>query len=343
MKKERSDYPPEKVAHTPVWKGARREWHGLDDVETFRQHQEKVNQLNFHLASKLIPEETLYYLAAYYEAVGPERPTAEQWDQFQAILAPYVQRQDWATLGFWPLPRPSGICWNGWGGVHDANLHVAGLIGILRLAKLAGRAGGQDDSWGQLARAVLWRHALGRYAHYLHDRKFYVPPAEPDWMAKWFEGSWVGHLITYNWTGPVDDVRQVTRQSPFGLQFSDSPRSRFHGQSTVPFLGAVPELGRLARRHLRAELKAFSDRFELAMPSWYLAKCTTSINAEFCYLAPEESYQVFLIRAWVVGERPEKLEGYLDTPWMRRGDLYYIHKLCETIRAYRGVKWARRD
>jgi len=336
MKKERAEYPPEEIAHTPVWKGARREWHRLDDVETFRLHQQRVGQLNFHVVNKLIPEETLYYLADYYQAVGAKELTQETWDELQAVLAPYLRRQDWATLGFWPLRIPSGLCCNGWGGVHDANLHFAGLVGAVRLARMMGAR--QDDYWGQLARAALWRYALGRYAHYLDQRKFYDVPKEPDWMARWFEGSWVGHLITYNWRGPLDDVRQVTRQSPYGLQFSDSPMDRFHGQSTVPFLGAVPELGRFARQHLRAELKSFSDRYERTMPAWHIAKCTTNVNAEFCYLAPEESYQVFLIRAWVLGEPPEKLESYLDTPWMARGDLYYIHKLSETIKAYRGMR-----
>jgi len=138
-------------------------------------------------------------------------------------------------------------------------------------------------------------------------------------------------------------VRQVTRQSPYGVQFSDSPFDRFHGQSVVPFLGAVAELGRFAAQRLKPELESFSRRYELAMPAWHIAKCTTNINAEFCYLAPEESHQVFLIRAWVLGEPPEKLEGYLDTPWMARGDLYYIHKLVETIKDHRGARWAKLD
>ncbi len=337
MKREREEYPPERVAHTPVWEGARREWHRLDDVETFTEHQQKVDQHNFHVANGLIPEETLYYLAEYYEAVGADGPDRPAWDGLRAILEPYLERQDWATLGFWPAPIPTDLCCNGWGGVHDANLHFAGLVGCLRLAATADRDA--DAAWGALARTVLWRHALGRYGHYLHGRGFYVLPDEPDWMAVWFQGSWHGHMITYDWTGPLDEVRQVTRQSPYGLQLSDSPLDRFHPQSIVTFLGAVPELGRLAAAHLKPELQSFSDRYELTMPAWYVAKCTTNINAEFWYVAPEESYQVFLLRAWALGEPAEKLEGYLDTPWMARGDLYYIHKLAETIKSYRGWTW----
>jgi hypothetical protein len=79
------------------------------------------------------------------------------------------------------------------------------------------------------------------------------------------------------------------------------------------------------------------------MPSWYVARCTTNINAEFWHTAPQEAYQVFLLRAWVLGEGGGKLEGYLDTPWMQRGDLYYIHKLAETIKAHRGWTWQAAD
>jgi hypothetical protein len=43
----------------------------------------------------------------------------------------------------------------------------------------------------------------------------------------------------------------------------------------------------------------------------------------------------------VLQEPPEKLSRYVDIPWMERGDLYDIHKLAETIRAYRGVKWEK--
>ena len=158
-------------------------------------------------------------------------------------------------------------------------------------------------------------------------------------MAKFFEGTWVGQLITYDWKSYLDDVRQVTIMTPYGVQWSDSPAMNFHGVSVAPFSKAAPEVGRLAKDNFAAEMKAFSERYEMAQPAWFIARGNTNINAEFCYTAPEESLQVFCIRAWVNGESGEKLERYLDTPWMERGDLYYLQKLVETIRAYRGATW----
>ena len=340
MKKERAEYPPEEVVHTPVLEGTRRERHLLGDREIFRQHQDLVNQHNYHIANDLVPEESLYYLSCYYDATG-ESPGRERLGELRGILEPYLRRQDWATLGFRTFRRPTELCQSGWGGVHDANCHLAGLIGYLRLAERTGDAEA-DECRGQLARAVLWRYALGRYARYFGERGFYEISDDPAWMAKWLEGSWVGHMITYDWTGPLDDVRQVTRLSPYGLQLSNSPWDRFHPQSVVPFLGAIPELGRFAKRHLKREMRAFSRRYERTTPGWFIAKCRTNINAEFEYLAPEEPYQLFLIRAWVLGESGRELESYLDTPWMARGDLYYIHKLAETVKAYRGWTWRQK-
>jgi len=64
----------------------------------------------------------------------------------------------------------------------------------------------------------------------------------------------------------------------------------------------MPEMGRFTEKYLEAELKSFSDRYELTQPAWFIARNTTNLNAEFNYLAPKEPYQVFLIRAWVLQE-----------------------------------------
>ena len=40
----------------------------------------------------------------------------------------------------------------------------------------------------------------------------------------------------------------------------------------------------------------------------------------------------------MAGTEPERLERYLHVPWEKSGDLFYMHKLAKTIKAYRGVK-----
>ena len=48
-------------------------------------------------------------------------------------------------------------------------------------------------------------------------------------------------------------------------------------------------------------------------------------------------YSLFTARAWVLGDSGKSLQGRLDVSWTARGDLFYMHKLAETIKAYRSV------
>ena len=50
---------------------------------------------------------------------------------------------------------------------------------------------------------------------------------------------------------------------------------------------------------------------------------------------PSDAYEHFLARSWILGEQPEQLARWVDVPWLDRGDLFYLGKLAETIRAYR--------
>ena len=55
------------------------------------------------------------------------------------------------------------------------------------------------------------------------------------------------------------------------------------------------------------------------------------------------SYRPAIVMTIDLGEFADiatnKLEGFVDVPWVPLGDYYYIHKLSETAAAYRGVKW----
>jgi len=336
LAQERANYPPERIAHTSIKDGARRERYRLENQELLAQHDEKIKALNFYVVNGLIPEENLYYLAGYYQATGAA-DLAQQWPALQELLWPYLRRQDWATLGWyaWPVPYPE---FDGFGGVVDANHHLAALVGALRLARMVGDAQSEKLLWGQLARAAILRCALSRYAEYLVDSRLIELPDDPAWMVKYMAGSWTGRLYTYHWTSARDDVRSIVHLNQFGVQFDDV-MTYYSGKGLLPYRGMVPELARLLADYDRPWAQTYADRVAQNMPDWYLALCTANMGAEYNYLVPEDSYQVFMARAWVLGEPGPKLAGYLDVPWMARGDLYYVHKLAETIKAYRGVRW----
>jgi len=368
LKKERADHPPEKTAVLRVEEGSRRERWRLEPAEIqeiLLEHNQLVSSTNFYATNRLIPEENLYYLAESERQTGTDE-VRRAWPEIQTILYPYLARQDWATLGWYRWPGRNAT-FDGLGGVVDASHHFAALVGALRLARSAGDAEGEKLLWGQFARTAILRYALGRYANYLHGNRLIVLPADPglaqeqyldycgeiatsgkikslwgkaDWMARYFAGSWTGRLVTYKWTSAEDDVRSVLRLDEFGVLF-DEVLTQYAGKGLFAYRGIVPELGRFLADHQKAKARAFVDRVAEHMPDWYLALCTANIGAEYNYLAPEDSYQCFLARAWVLGEPPEALARFLDVPWMARGDLYYIHKLSEAVRAYRGVTWAK--
>ena len=370
MIKERTQFPPEKIAVLPVEKGARRERARIDRgevKEVLLEHNDLVKQRNFYAVNGLIPEESLYYLQTYVGAVGHEQAAAD-WGKLKPILYPYLRSQEWATLGWWRWPGALNM-WLGMGGVVDADNHFAALVGALCLARADGDRVGEQYLWGQFARTAALRFAMARYADYLCDSRMVLLPTDadipepdylaycaqnaqrrkiaglrgrPDWMARFFEGSWTGRLVSYHWTGAADDLRSVVRLNEFGVYF-DEVADQYHGRGDLlAYRGMTPELGRFLRDFDKARARTFVDRVEEHMPEWYTAMCLANIGAEHNYLHPDNAYQCFLARAWVLGEGPAKLRRYLDVPWMARGDLYYVHKLVETINAYRGVKWERR-
>ena len=54
---------------------------------------------------------------------------------------------------------------------------------------------------------------------------------------------------------------------------------------------------------------------------------------------PVDSYQIFMAEALIRRAPAEDLARYADIPWLETGDLFYMQKLAETIKAYRGVTW----
>ncbi len=338
MRREREQFPPESVAHTPVAEGARRERYELTP-DLLQEQQRRVLQKNFHIANHLVPVENIYFLEAYYRALG-ERPDAAAWRSIKAILAPYLEEQDWASLGWFKRRQPDSFDMAGTGGAPDANDFFAAAIGYVRMARGAGDEEAETLGWGLLARAALLRFGMAKYAHYLTDHRLYVLPKEPDWMTRFTRGAWTGRLYSYHWTSAGDDVRSIGRMDQFGVQFDDGLNWYF-GTGLTKLRGIVPEEGRFFGDYLRPEIRGFVRRVEENSPNWYLAMPTTFLGAEFYYQQPEESYSQFLARAWALGEPAEKLESFLDVSWMKRGDLFYIHKLAATVKRYRGIEWRR--
>lgn len=328
-------YPSEKTAHMPANQDAPRE-HYLATIHRVKQWPDQAR--NFHFLNRVMPCESEYYLAEYYR-YARRKPSA-----VPGLLEPYLARSDWASLG---LMRGAKTLWKkngrdtydrdyGKGGVDDVNRLFAGLVGRLRLAKMAGSARDMERGMYYLARAALLRFAMEKWKHLLHEEEFIgLRPANAPPRSFYGTG-----LHTFARRTPHDDPLVVAEMDEFLLTMRECyVHVHWHPHRLIAYLNMVPELGRFLRDHLKTEVGHYVRIVEESNPEWYTPYADCTLSFETYSLHPADSYQIFLARAWVTGDPPEKLWKYADLPWVGRGDWYYVHKLAETIRAYRGVKW----
>jgi hypothetical protein len=92
---------------------------------------------------------------------------------------------------------------------------------------------------------------------------------------------------------------------------------------------------------LKDDVARCVKRYAEVQPIWYKSHSDSEHLhiGELPHTLASDSYQYFVAHAWIAGTPPEELERYIDEPWVAIGDFFYLHKLAETIKAYRGVKW----
>ncbi|HRT97803.1 MAG TPA: hypothetical protein P5532_25635, partial [Planctomycetota bacterium] len=377
---EREALPPELRASMPFAAGTRRETCEPNAALLKRWEEKGIGYL-----TKAQPGIwNLYGLARFYELAG-QKPDKDVMAKCNEIVARSMEHRDWATL-YWLRGHTPGF-----NAVHAVNQLFAGLIGYIRLARLAGDRDAEALGWGLFARIAALRFAMGKYTQYMHDAHLFNPryclhdsllgralppedrtiqvetdpkrytlPEDPAWWAKMRKGDWMGELVTWSWTKPLDNVRQVHRLDEAGVDvwewcgtdcFGSGQKRDADFQKDfwymrlapylLPFRDMVPELGRFMADRLKPEVEAYCARIVENQPHWHITYAEAILSAEIGFNCPCDAYGHFLARAWVLGEKPEQLERYLDVPWLPLGDLYYIHKLAETIKAYRGVAWER--
>jgi len=126
-----------------------------------------------------------------------------------------------------------------------------------------------------------------------------------------------------------------------GKYFAAPPAVTEHGKAPpelVAFRDMVPELTTLLADFLKDESAALVRRVESNQPTWYASFSEAILGAEHNMNHPSDAFQVFMARAKILGARPGQLEKWIDVPYVELGDLYYLGKLAETIRAYLGRK-----
>lgn len=334
MRAERELYPPESMPQLSGVEGARREAFPLSDEFLAKENPgpQQINWIdryknnNFYAANNLIPGVSFYHLAAYYNAAGDDG-LSEAWPGISAAHNRWLEHSDWATGGirsFENLIRvmPSGKdvkrlmmlnIFYGIGGVNDINNFFAAGIGLIRLARMAGDQAGEQAAWGVFARVAAARFAAGKMTGHLYKRGLLT----------------LGH----GQKTPEEDRRLPWIVNDAGMTLSIM-ESVHHGGGLMILRDAVPELAIFSRDWLGPETEFNIGDYTRYSPNWYLAWSTAAIHAESGLADPQDAFQAFMAHALIFQSPPEWLERHLDLPWHPRGDLYYMQKLVETIRAY---------
>jgi len=342
IQSERSAYPPEDVFNLDPNEGTIRGEYSYLNSWTLRVWSEDGMRQDSVL--KDVPLSTFYALARYYD-LTQETLTSEVRQKAQDALDRDMSEQDWASFYWFDGFDDRRIA------VRNANRHFAGLVGYVRLAELAGDTQAEELGRALLAKAAVLRLGMAQYPRYLYSADLVELPPEPDWQPNYIRHPGRGYLYNYDWTGPYDDARQVATLDQFEAYLHD--HSGFMEPGTgyrdwdlglcsahlTAFRDVTPELARFLADYARQDVEIYINKVEGLFPHWYSAFAEAALGQEHNLSHPIDSFQTFMAKASIQGQTPQQLTTYLDIPWLQEGDLFYLHKLAETIKAYRGLAW----
>jgi hypothetical protein len=335
IRTERTKYPPETVYNLPLNVGKVRPGFSVSGADIIAQWTSGRPDVFL----KSVPPYNLYALAGYY-ALTKDPLGSQVFQRAGQIIDAGIAQQDWATFywfdGFQDRSRA----------VVNANRHFAGLVGYVRLATMAADQAARSRGMALLAKAAVLRVAMASYTDYLYAAGLVELPPMPDWQIRQTAGQYDGHVFNYNWSGPEDDVRQVAILNQFEVRLAD-----YSGTSADTYLDhaspyltafrdATPEVVRLLSRYKPNKITTYLNRIESLFPQWYAAFAEGALGLEHNLQHPSDSFQTFMLLAWLGQTPPSDLASYADIPWLREGDFFYVQKLAETVRAYNGTVWS---
>ena len=343
---ERQNYPPESYQRTVDWLdtvqslpydvGSRREAHFVETVPAPDELQNPYNAMNVRSLM------TLYSLSEYYSLAGSSTELNARWDRIKDILRPYVQNSDWSTMTMTPYSTPMGG-YHGIlrGGMAETNRMVAGAIGFIRLSQLIDDDEATDFGFYLLNKALVSRFAQDKLVKYLYETELQTIPSDPNWQAQASLSAYEAGEATLwreQWSSYKDDVRRPLRFDQFGALLANAIPTTSN-KELLAYSDLSPELARFLSDYALAEAGEWYSAVEENSPAWHKAYADAYLGTEAAFSLPHNAHQIFLVKAWILGETPAQLGRYTDIPWVHTGDYYYIHKLAETTKAYRGIEW----
>jgi len=255
----------------------------------------------------------LYGVAAYYELTGDREPPGLR-RRCDKMMRDLLAGLDWALMT--PIHRTRrvgffrGVNYFDRNGQATCNGLLAGAIGLVRLGKRFGWRNEGQIGMCLLARSAVARVGQARYTAELHRRGLVDGEAKEDWRT----------------------LVHIDRRCALTLRGHLAAVVR-EDQETPPFIGLVPEVGRLLGRHARAECAIYLDHLDRSMSLWYLSEAPKQSASEQRLCPLQHKSGNVLAQYWVLGKRGEAFGRYVDTTRFK-GDLYYIRNLAALIDSY---------
>ena len=347
IKSERSNYKPEDVYDLPLHVGTTRQNFSYSDGEVDYIYTNPCAGCRTDVHLNRVGLYNIFALSRYYELTN-DSLFSNAVSRAKIILNQDMSEQDWASFYWFQGFDDRRVA------VVNANRHFAGMVGYVKLMKMASDP---SESTGRalLAKAAVLRVAMAKYARYLYSAGLVELPSDPAWQPKYSAGRWWGYIFNYNWTGAYDDVRQVARLSQFGLYLFDHSGFTLPGQGYVAnewdkgpgsahltaFQDMVPEMARLLDDFARQDVDVYINKVTACFPSWYVTYAEAALGLEHNSSHPDDAFQIFMAKGWIQHDTAANLAHYLDIPMlMGGGDFFYAQKLAEAIKTYRGVSWS---
>jgi len=343
LQQEQAVYPAEMTFFMPLKEGTSRRYSPIPD-NALDQYDSVFLTKSPHLWS-------VYGLSRYYQVTNTT-PDSTQMTAINTLVEDTLQHLDWAMLYWQKGHQPS------YNAVHGANQAFAGLAGYIRIARQTNDTQAETLGWGMFGKIAALRFAMGKYTQYQQDYGFWKLPSDPAWWAKQhvqekfdYQGqyTWNGELITWDWSKPTDNVRQVHRLDEFGVNtwewfdnvgdqkgaIERSSGTENKSPRFLMFADLTPELGVFLNDYLLPESRAYMQRVEENLPTWDLTYTQSVLGREAGLSMPYNAHDLFMAYAWVLDKTPDEVAAKIDVPWLPKvGDYYYIHKLTEAIKAY---------
>lgn len=185
----------------------------------------------------------------------------------------------------------------------SANRRVAALIGYARLARSVGDSA--EAAW-----------AVDAAARAMQERLRYVDNNRPVDVQPSCDGSDPANV----WEGcDGQSGTFVVRRS----QLSGLPQYR----------ELRPEIGRLLATYAASDVQRFEAFVDKVKPTIHLMAGPNSLGGEVPFTLPVDVQGVFLSKALIANLPPDRLQFYLDQPWVRQ-DYFYYERLVRTIDSY---------